>query len=247
MRILTMALGRLHPSARAGIGTGGATGAGRAAAQRDGVPDAGRAAIVRRGTMLSYVSLAYNLIEAAAAIAVGAIAGSIALLGFGMDSLIELASSVAALWRLRADVDLTQRERVERVTLRVIGLCFVGLAIYIAADAVHALWTHDRPHKTVPGIVVAALSIAVMPVLARAKRTVAARLGSRALEADATQTTLCAYLSAIVLGGLALNALFGWWWADPAAALMLTPIIAREGVAGLRGEPSCADDCRPTR
>jgi divalent metal cation (Fe/Co/Zn/Cd) transporter len=244
MRILTMALGWLHLSGGAGVGTGGALAAGRTEAQRDSVPDAGRAALVRRGTMLSYVSLAYNLIEAAAAIAVGAIAGSIVLLGFGMDSLIELASSMAALWRLRADVDVAQRERVERIALRVIGLCFAGLAVYIAADATHALWARDHPHKTVPGIVIAALSIAVMPVLARAKRTVATRLGSRALEADATQTTLCAYLSAIVLGGLVLNALFGWWWADPVAALILTPIIAREGVAGLRGEPSC-DDCRP--
>jgi divalent metal cation (Fe/Co/Zn/Cd) transporter len=193
--------------------------------------------------MLSYLTLAYNLIEGAAAIAVGAIAGSVVLLGFGMDSLIELASSIAALWRLRADVDLPRRERVERVTLRVIGLCFIGLAIYIAADATHALWARDRPHQTVAGIVVAALSITVMPVLARAKRSVAARLGSRALAADATQTSVCAYLSAIVLGGLVLNALLGWWWADPVAALILTPIIAREGVAGLRGEASC-DDCR---
>lgn len=204
-----------------------------------------RTALVRRGKLLSYVTLGYNLAEGVAAIATGFIAGSIALVGFGIDSLIELVSSGAALWRLRGDVDPARRERTERSSLRIISFCFVGLAIYIAADAVHALWRHQPPQKTVPGIVVAALSAVIMPVLARKKRHVALELGSRALDADATQTDLCAYLSAIVLGGLVLNAVFGWWWADPVAALVLVPIIAKEGVAGLRAQESC-DDCRPT-
>lgn len=195
-----------------------------------------RAALVRRGELLSYVTLGVTLVEAGAAIATGMIAGSIALVGFGIDSLIELASSGAALWRLRADMDPAQRERVERTALRVIGIGFLGLAIYIAVDAAHALWTRERPQKTSAGIVVAALSVVIMPMLARAKRRVAIILESRALEADATQTDLCAYLSAIVLVGLLLNAFVGWWWADAVAALMLTPIIAKEGLEGVRGE-----------
>jgi divalent metal cation (Fe/Co/Zn/Cd) transporter len=193
---------------------------------------------------LSYATIGYNMLEGVASIIAGAFAGSISLVGFGIDSLIEVASGVAALWRLHADIDEARRERVERTSLRIIGALFVLLAVYIAVDAVKALWTHEAPRESIAGIVVAAMSIVVMPVLARAKRRVAAGLSSRALNADARQTDLCMYLSAILLGGLALNALVGWWWADPAAALVMTPIIAYEGVEALRARHSCEDCSR---
>lgn len=205
--------------------------------------DDGRRALVRRGRRLSYVTLAYNIFEGVAALSFGTLARSIALVGFGIDSLIEVTSSVAAIWRLRADFDAIRRERVERASLRVIGLCFLALASYVLADAGRSLWKHELPETSSPGIVIAALSAVIMPLLARAKRRVAVALGSRALEADATQTDLCMYLSVIVLGGLALNATFGWWWADPLAALAMTPIIAMEGIHGLRAEDDCAT-CR---
>lgn len=202
-----------------------------------------RAALVRRGQGLSRATLAYNCLEGIASIVAGAIAGSISLVGFGIDSVIEVASSVAALWRLRADADPAARERAERITVRTIGGLFLALALYILVDAGGALILREPPERSVPGIVIAALSVVIMPMLARAKRRVAAALGSRALNADATQTSLCTWLSAIVLVGLGLNALFGWWWADPVAAICMIPIIAKEGVEGLRGEEHC-EDCR---
>lgn len=202
-----------------------------------------RAALVRRGQLLSRVTLMYNTIEGAVSIMVGAMAGSISLVGFGIDSVIEVSSSVAALWRLRADADPTHRARVEAITLRFIGLSFLALAVYILVDAGRALYLREAPERSVPGIVIAAASVVVMPLLARAKRRVGGTLGSRALTADAMQTSLCTWLSAIVLVGLGLNALLGWWWADPVAAICMTPIIAKEGVEGLRGEDHC-DDCR---
>ncbi len=202
-----------------------------------------RATLVRRGQFLSRVSLAYNTLEGVVSIGVGAMAGSISLVGFGVDSVIEVSSSVAALWRLRVDASVRNRARVEAVTLRFIGLSFLALVLYIVVDAGRALYLREAPERTVPGIIIAIASVVVMPVLARAKRQVGMRLGSRALTADAMQTSLCTWLSAIVLVGLGLNAVFGWWWADPVAAICMTPIIAKEGIEGLRGEDHC-DDCR---
>ena len=203
--------------------------------------DLDRAALVRRGQWLSYATIGYNTLEGLASIVAGGFAGSISLVGFGIDSLIEVASGGTAMWRLRADVDEIRRERVERASLRIIGVLFLLLAAYVVIDAVKTLWGHEAPGQSIPGMVIAALSLVVMPLLARAKRRVASGLSSRALHADATQTDLCMYLSAILLGGLVLNALVGWWWADPLAALVMTPIIAREGVAGLRAEHRCED------
>ena len=205
-----------------------------------------RAILVRRGQLLSRVSLAYNTLEGVVSIGVGAMAGSISLVGFGVDSVIEVSSSIAALWRLRADANVDTRARVESITLRFVGLSFLALALYIVVDAGRALYLRQPPERTVPGIIIAAASVVIMPVLARAKRRVGIKLGSRALTADAMQTSLCTWLSAIVLLGLGLNALFGWWWADPVAAICMTPIIAKEGIEGLRGEDHC-DDCRTTR
>jgi divalent metal cation (Fe/Co/Zn/Cd) transporter len=202
-----------------------------------------RAALVRRGLRLNYVGIGYNVLEAAIAVAVGLAAGSVALVGFGFDSVIEVTASGAAQWRLRSDLDPHRRDRVERRTARIIGWSFLALALYVAIDSAAALARRDAPERSLPGLVLLALSAIVMPVLARAKRRVARALASGALEADAMQTSLCAYLSIIALAGVALNTFVGWWWADPVAALAMVPIIAREGVEGVRREVLCADDC----
>ena len=198
---------------------------------------------VRRGQSLAWTTIAYNSLEAVLSIAAGFLAGSVALVGFGFDSVIELSSSLAGLWRLRADASPTQRVRVERQALRFIGICFLALAAYVLIDATRTLLVGDRPNESIIGIVVAAGSLVVMPVLARAKRRVAAQLTSSALTAEARQTEVCTYLSAILLGGLLLNALCSWWWADPVAALAMVPLIAYEGREAVRGRTVCADGC----
>ena len=209
---------------------------------RLGTPARSRA--VRRGKLLQYATIGYNCLEGAVAIVAGLLAGSVALVGFGVDSAIEVTSGAALLWRLGADVDEARRDRAERISLRVVGVSFLALAAYVAWDAVAALLAREAPEESVPGIVLAAASLVVMPLLARAKRRVAREIASGAMRADAKQTELCTYLSAILLGGLLLNALVGWWWADPVAALVMVPIIAKEGVEALRGEPcGCADAC----
>jgi divalent metal cation (Fe/Co/Zn/Cd) transporter len=202
-----------------------------------------RPALVRRGLRLNWLTIAYNTAEAVIALAAGLVAGSVALVGFGVDSAIEVTASAAAQWRLRADLDLERRERVERVTHRIIGVCFLALALYVAVDGVMTLWQREAPEPSTVGLVILVLSVLVMPVLARAKRRVALALQSRALEADAAQTSLCAYLSVIALAGVGLNAALGWWWADPAAALLMVPIITKEGLEGVQAKPDC--DCHP--
>jgi divalent metal cation (Fe/Co/Zn/Cd) transporter len=204
-----------------------------------------RPALVRRSRRLNYATMAYNSLEGILSIGAGVLAGSIALVGFGIDSLIELTAGVAALWRLRADADAVRRERTERLTLRVIGLCFLALAVYVGADAIRALAAGSAPERSRIGIVIAGASLLVMPFLARAKRSIALQLRSGALAAEAKQTLICTWLSAILLGGLLLNATLGWWWADPLAALAMVPLIGWEGVEGLRGRSACGDDCRP--
>jgi cation diffusion facilitator family transporter len=200
-----------------------------------------RASLVRRGRDLEYFTIGYNSLEGLIAIVAGLIAGSIALVGFGFDSLIEVTSGAVLLWRLRADVDEARRERVEAISLRIVGTCFVVLAIYVTYDSVKSLVRRETPHESIVGIVLAAVSLIVMPLLVRAKRKVARGIKSGALMADSKQTELCTYLSAILLGGLLLNAVVGWWWADPVAALVMVPIIFKEGIEGLRGE-TCGDD-----
>jgi divalent metal cation (Fe/Co/Zn/Cd) transporter len=170
-------------------------------------------------------------------------AGSVALVGFGIDSAIEVSASVAAQWRLRADFDPKRRHEVERMTLRIIGVSFLALAAYVVYDSTITLYRRERLDESRFGIALAVVSLIVMPLLVRAKGKVATGLGSRALHADANQTALCTYLSAILLAGLVLNALLGWWWADPIAALIMVPIIAKEGIDGVRGEDHCADGC----
>ena len=195
-----------------------------------------RGAIVQRGITLSYVTIAYNTLEAIGSLVAGILAGSVALVGFGADSVIEVMASGAAQWRLRADVEAEKRARAEFISRRVVGWTFLALAAYILVDSGNALWNQDPPEKSIFGIIVLALSVVVMPVLASAKKKVARELGSGALKAEAMQTSLCAYLSVIALAGVGLNALFGWWWADPVAAIAMVPIIAKEGIEGVRAD-----------
>lgn len=204
------------------------------------LPEIERAVLVRRGLRLNYLTIGYNALESVVAIAAGFLAGSVALVAFGIDSVIEVTSSAAAQWRLRIDLDGAHRERVERLAHRVIGVSFLALAAYVAYESATALGQREQPEGSPLGVAILALSVVVMPALARAKRRVARALGSGALEADAMQTSLCAYLSAIALVGVGLNAALGWWWADPVAALAMVPIIIKEGLEGLRGEPNCA-------
>ncbi len=201
--------------------------------------DASRAALVRRGRWLEYFTIGYNSLEGLIAVGAGLLAGSIALVSFGFDSLIEVTSGAVLLWRLHADMDEAKRERIEAVSLRIVGVCFLVLGAYVGYDSVKSLFTREAPEESVPGIVLASASLIIMPLLVRAKRRVARGINSGALMADAKQTELCTYLSALLLGGLLLNALFGWWWADPLAALVMVPIIAREGIEALRGETCC--------
>jgi divalent metal cation (Fe/Co/Zn/Cd) transporter len=200
-----------------------------------------RAALVKRGRRLEYFTVAYNSLEGFIAILSGLWAGSIALVGFGFDSCIEVASGAALLWRLGADIDEGRRERAEKTALRIVGICFLALASYVGYDSITSLLRRETQQESLPGIILAIASLIVMPILARGKRKVAEEIKSGALSADAKQTELCTYLSAILLGGLVLNALFGWWWADPVAALVMVPIIAKEGVDALRGETCCDD------
>lgn len=217
------------------------TGDAEAPALLDG-PDA-RQAQVRRGQRLEIFTVVYNSLEGLIAVLSGLAAGSIALVGFGFDSAIEVISGLALLWRLHGDADEASRERVEQRALRIVGVSFFLLAAWVAFDACKSLLRREAPDESLVGIALAAVSVVVMPLLVRAKRRVARSIGSAALQADATQTQICTYLSAILLAGLLLNAVAGWWWADPVAALIMVPILAKEGWEAVRGEH--CDDCHP--
>ena len=204
--------------------------------------EADRRALVRRGLWLTWLTVGYNLVEAGLSLTASVMAGSVALLAFGVDSSIEMLASGVALWRLYSDADLHRREHSERVAQRVIGLSFILLAAYVAYEALEMLWLAEAPEASMLGILVAASAVVVMPILARAKTKVALGMQSGALHLEATQTMICTYLSAILLVGLLLNSTLGWWWADPLAALVMSPIIAREGWDAVRGKqcPCCS-------
>ena len=201
-----------------------------------------RIQLVNRGRRREYFTILWNSLEAVAALISGFIAGSVALVSFGLDSFIEVASGAALLWRLHQDSHIGRRERAERLTLRIVGSCFLLLSAYVAYESLAAVVTRHSPEKSPIGIAIAVASLVTMPLLSRAKRRVSAGIGSGAMAADARQTDFCAYLSGILLGGLLLNALFGLWWADPVAGLIMVPIIAKEGIAGLQGK-SCCNSC----
>lgn len=197
------------------------------------------AADLSTGRRLEYLTIAWNTVEAVASIVAGLVAGSTALVGFGVDSVIESASGAVLIWRLQDSPDHGDREAA---ALRLVGVSFLLLALWVGYEAIGSLVSREAPSASYVGIAIAVLSLIVMPWLARRKRRVAGSLGSRALDSDSRQTSLCAYLSAILLVGLLLNALFGWWWADSVAALGMIPIIVNEGIEALRGE-RCQDGC----
>jgi divalent metal cation (Fe/Co/Zn/Cd) transporter len=197
---------------------------------------------VLRGRRLEYFTVAWNTLEGLVAVVAGIVAGSISLVGFGIDGFIEVTSGSVLLWRMSVDSDVHRREMNEKRALRIVGACFLLLAAYITYDSISDLRSKRAPEHSIAGIMLACASLVVMPILARAKRKVGSALGSAAMHADAKQTEFCTYLSAILLLGLSLNAFFGLWWADPLAALIMVPIITKEGIEGLQGK-SCNDCC----
>src|SRR6266536_6033196 len=199
--------------------------------------DSPRAAALRRGVVLEGVTVGYNALEGVIAIAAGLAAGSVALTGFGIDSVIEVTSGVVLWWRLRAELGSSELgPAVEERAARWAGVLLLALAVYIVVESGRRLLTSDRPEESVVGIVLMVLSLIVMPLLARAKLRLAGSLGSRALRADAHETIVCAWLSATTLLGLVMNALLGWWWADPVAALAMLPLIVREGIEAWKAD-----------
>ena len=199
----------------------------------------GRDELARHGRRLEYFTIAWNSIETIAALVSGLLAGSVALVGFGLDSMIEVISGATLLWRLHRYVDPRKREEAERIALRVVGICFMALAAYITFDSLRSLLFRKTPEHSLAGVLVAIAALVVMPLLGRAKRDVARQLNSAAMHFDAKQADFCLYLSAILLGGLVLNIWLGWWWADPLAALVMVPLIAKEGIDALRGKACC--------
>lgn len=194
-----------------------------------------RAVLARRVRLLVAATIAYNVLEAVVAISAGTIASSTALVGFGLDSVVEVASAAAVAWQFSTP----DHEARERKALRIIALSFFALAAYVTVESVRALLGgHEAAHSTV-GIVLAAVSLAVMPGLSYAQRRAGRELGSHSAVADSRQTLLCTYLSGVLLAGLVLDSLFGWWWADPGAALVIAAVAVREGRSAWQGDDCC--------
>ncbi len=197
--------------------------------------------LIRRALILEYLTVAWNVIEAIIAIGAGITAGSIALVGFGLDSIIEVTAAGAIIWRLKKQGDLDEESKREKAALKIVGLTFFALAAYISFESLHALWTQERPSQSLVGIILALASAVTMPVLGLAKRKVAFQIGSKALAADGMETIVCAYLSVALLVGLALNAIWGLWWADPVAGLVMVWFIVKEGREAFEGCNDCCD------
>jgi divalent metal cation (Fe/Co/Zn/Cd) transporter len=194
--------------------------------------------LVRRIRLFVAATITYNVIEGAVALTAGMRASSTALVGFGLDSLIEVSSAAAVAWQFAG----RDPEAREKVALRVIGFLFFGLAAFVVVDAMRSLLGGAEARHSTAGLVLAAVSLAVMPLLSWGQRRAGRELGSRSAVADSTQTLLCTYLSAVLLIGLAVNTLFGWWWADPVAGLGIAALAVREGVLTLQGRGCCAPD-----
>ncbi|MFD1930915.1 MULTISPECIES: cation transporter [Nonomuraea] len=201
-----------------------------------GLAPARRAVLRRRIRLLVAATITYNVIEAAVAITAGTIASSAALIGFGLDSIVEVASAAAVAWQFSS----ADHERRERAALRVIALSFFALAAYVTVDAARALFGVGQAEHSTPGLILAALSLVIMPFLSAAQRRAGRELGSASAVADSKQTLLCTYLSAVLLAGLALNSVFGWSWADPIAALVIAAVAVKEGREAWRGDACCA-------
>jgi divalent metal cation (Fe/Co/Zn/Cd) transporter len=204
-----------------------------------GPSPARRDALTRRIRLLVAATITYNVIEAIVAITAGTLASSTALVGFGLDSVIEVSSATAVAWQFSAS-DHVVREAREKTTLRIIAGSFFALAAYVTVDAVRALTGTGEAERSIPGIVLAALSLAVMPFLSAAQRRAGRELGSASAVADSKQTLLCTYLSAVLLVGLVVNALLGWAWADPIAGLVIAVVAVKEGRDAWRGDGCCA-------
>lgn len=196
-----------------------------------------RAALGRRVQMLAWATIGYNSLEAVVAIGAGLAAGSVALLSFGLDSVVEVLSALAVSWQFAGGG--TNHEAREERTLRLVAVAFFALAAWVTFDAIQTLVAREQADTSVVGIGIAVASLVVMPVLTFAKRRAGRRLGSNAVVADSTQTLLCTYLSAVLLLGLLLNTTLGWWWADPLAALVIAFVAGREGLEAWRGEDDC--------
>ncbi|WIY07577.1 cation transporter [Amycolatopsis mongoliensis] len=194
-----------------------------------------RAVLVRRVRLLVTATIAYNVVEAAVALAAGTAASSGALVGFGLDSVVEVASAVAVAWQFSG----RDPEARERRALRLIALSFFALAAYVTAESARTFFTAAAPESSVTGVVLAAVSLVVMPTLSAAQRRTGRELGSASAVADSRQTLLCSYLSAVLLAGLLLNTLWGWWWADPLVALVIAFVAVKEGRTAWRGEHCC--------
>ncbi|MEZ0354713.1 cation transporter [Mycobacterium sp. SA01] len=210
-------------------------GRGRLLLMADALSATRRAQLGRRIRLLVAATIAYNLVEAAIALTEGARVSSAALIGFGLDSLIEVSSAAAIAWQFAAKDPETR----EKTALRIVAFSFFGLAIYVTVDALLALAGRQEPRHSPIGIGLAAVSLAIMPLLSWAQRRAGRELGSRSAVADSKQTLLCTYLSAVLLAGLLLNAVAGWWWADPIAALVIAGVAAREGREAWRGDDCC--------
>ncbi|ANZ43221.1 cobalt transporter [Lentzea guizhouensis] len=191
--------------------------------------------LTRRVRMLVAATIAYNVVEAVVALAAGTVASSTALIGFGLDSVVEVASAAAVAWQFSS----ADPEKRERAALKVIAVSFFALAAYVTVESVSALLQGERADHSTVGIVLAAVSLLVMPGLSYAQRRAGRELGSASAVADSKQTLLCTYLSAVLLVGLAVNSLFGWWWADPVAALVIAVVAVREGREAWRGHHCC--------
>lgn len=232
-------------------------------AHRGPLSKAERQRLGRRAQLLAGASVTYNVVEAVIAITAGVVAGSVALVGFGLDSVVEVSSGLIVLWQFRHRLP----ESRERTALRLMAVSFFALAAYVTVESVRALVSGHDPDSSTVGIVLAGVSLAVMPFLSWAQRRTGRALGSNAVVADSTQTLLCTYLSAVLLLGLVLNATLGWFWADPIAGLIIAAIAVREGREAWRGEgccvplrpqqaliedalcegAGCTDDCRSNR
>jgi divalent metal cation (Fe/Co/Zn/Cd) transporter len=192
--------------------------------------------LTRRVRLLVAATITYNVVEAVVAITAGSLASSTALIGFGLDSVIEVSSAAAVVWQFSG----ADPQRRERAALRIIAVSFCALAAYVSVESVRALVGADRAEHSTIGLALAAVSLAVMPVLSAVQRRAGRELGSASAVADSKQTLLCTYLSAVVLIGLGVNSLFGWWWADPLAALVIAAVAVKEGREAWRGDGCCA-------
>jgi hypothetical protein len=204
-------------------------------------PTARRVA-VRRSRLLNRLTIGWNVAEGVIAVTAGAIAGSVSLVGFGLDSGIEVSAGLILAWRLSKEATPGCMADFDRRATRLIALSFAALAVYVCVEGVRDLLGRNAPHASLVGIVLAAVSLTIMPLLARAKLRLAPVLGSQAAASEAAQTGLCAILSGVLLVGLGLNAAFGWWWADPTAGLLIAALACREAVRTWRAE-ALADTC----